>query len=97
MSNKRIPVPFQDRVIISKTKPEEKSPGGIILPAGAIEDPNEGVVVAIGPKVGNSENSTFPYPQIGDYVRFGDYSGNPITVDGEEYLIMREGDVFCKL
>lgn len=97
MSEKRVPVPFQDRVVISKTKPEEKSAGGIILPAGAIEDPNEGIVVAIGPNVGKGPTSQFPYPQVGDYVRFGEYSGNPVKLDGEEYLIMREGDIFCRI
>jgi chaperonin GroES len=104
--SKKTPIPFQDRVIVTRTKPETKSPGGIIIPEMAFkEDICQGIVVAIGPQVGRSNSNTKitanktgdTYPKPGDLIQFGDYVGKEITYEGEQYLIMREADIMCKL
>lgn len=95
MSNFKIQ-PLADRVIVKPGKPEEKTKGGIILPDTAKEKPIEGTVVAVGPgKYSESDGKIIPMTvKVGDKVLYGKYSGTEVTVDGEEYLIMRENDIF---
>ena len=103
---KKIPIPFQDRVVIAKKKPEYVSPGGLILPDSVVKDEPLGYVVAVGPTVGNSlysskisvgEKQNTDIPKIGDLVYFGEYAGKEVTCDGDDYLIMKEADILCKL
>ena len=87
--------PLEDRVIIKPSTIEEKSKGGIILPDTAKEKPIEGTVVATGPgKLKEDGNQIHMYVKTGDKVLYGKYSGTEVNVDGEEYLIMRESDIF---
>lgn len=93
MSNFRIQ-PLQDRVIIKPKPAEEKSKGGIILPDTAKEKPIEGTVVAVGSGK-TEEGKVIPLTvKVGDVVLYGKYSGTEVNVDGEEYLIMRESDIY---
>ncbi len=86
--------PLADRVIIKPRPAEEKSKGGIILPDSAKEKPIEGDVVAVG-EGRLEEGKTVPLTvKAGDKVLYGKYSGTEINVEGEEYLIMRESDIF---
>ncbi len=88
--------PLADRVIIKPSEAEETTKGGIILPDTAKEKPIEGTVVAIGPgKVSDDGKQVKPEVKIGDKVLYGKYSGTEVTVEGEEYLIMRESDIFA--
>jgi chaperonin GroES len=88
--------PLADRVIIKPSEAEEKTKGGIILPDTAKEKPIEGTVVAIGPgKVSEDGKQVKPEVKVGDKVLYGKYSGTEVTVEGEEYLIMRESDIFA--
>ena len=88
--------PLADRVIIKPSEAEETTKGGIILPDTAKEKPIEGTVVAIGPgKVSDDGKSVKPEVKVGDKVLYGKYSGTEVTVEGEEYLIMRESDIFA--
>jgi chaperonin GroES len=88
--------PLADRVIIKPMEAEETTKGGIILPDTAKEKPIEGTVVAVGPgKVNDEGKTTKPEVKEGDKVLYGKYSGTEVTVDGEEYLIMRESDIFA--
>ena len=88
--------PLADRVIIKPSEAQEKTKGGIILPDTAKEKPIEGTVVAIGPgKVSDDGNLVKPEVKVGDKVLYGKYSGTEVTVEGEEYLIMRESDIFA--
>jgi chaperonin GroES len=88
--------PLADRVIIKPSEAEEKSKGGIILPDIAKEKPIEGTVVAVGPgKTAEDGKAVKPEVKVGDKVLYGKYSGTEVTVDGEEYLIMRESDIFA--
>jgi chaperonin GroES len=88
--------PLADRVIIKPSEAEEKTKGGIILPDTAKEKPIEGTVVAAGPGKTTDDGKLVQMGvKVGDKVLYGKYSGTEITVDGEEYLIMRESDIFA--
>lgn len=88
--------PLGDRVIVRPAAAEEKTKGGIILPDTAKEKPVIGEVVAVGPgKVTDDGKKVTPEVKVGDKVLYGKYSGTEVTVEGEEYLIMREADIFA--
>jgi chaperonin GroES len=88
--------PLADRVIIKPSEAEEKTKGGIILPDTAKEKPIEGTVVAVGPgKVSEDGKQVKLEVKVGDKVLYGKYSGTEVTVEGDEYLIMRESDIFA--
>ncbi|MBK7258138.1 MAG: co-chaperone GroES [Ignavibacteriae bacterium] len=88
--------PLADRVVIKPSPAEEKTKGGIILPDTAKEKPVVGEVVAVGPgKVTEDGKKVAPEVKVGDKVLYGKYSGTEVTVEGEEYLIMREADIFA--
>ncbi|BDD03830.1 co-chaperone GroES [Aureibacter tunicatorum] len=83
--------PLADRVLVEAAPAEEKTASGIIIPDTAKEKPQKGQVVAVGPgKV--DEPLTV---KVGDEVLYGKYAGTEITVEGKEYLIMRESDIFA--
>lgn len=88
--------PLADRVVIKPSPAEEKTKGGIILPDTAKEKPVVGEVVAVGPGKVADDGKKIPMEvKAGDKVLYGKYSGTEVTVDGEEYLIMREADIFA--
>jgi chaperonin GroES len=88
--------PLADRVVIKPAPAEEKTKGGIILPDTAKEKPVIGEVVAVGPgKITDDGKKIAPEVKVGDKVLYGKYSGTEVTIDGEEYLIMREADIFA--
>lgn len=87
--------PLYDNVVIKRQEEEAVSAGGIVLPGSAKERPNQGEVVAVGEgKLLDNGDVRALQLKVGDKVVFGQYSGNTIKVDGEEYIIMREQDVF---
>jgi chaperonin GroES len=83
--------PLQDRVLVKPADAEEKTAGGIIIPDTAKEKPQKGTVMAVGP--GKKDEPTTV--KTGDNILYGKYSGTEITVDGEDYLIMRESDILA--
>ena len=86
--------PLQDRILVERVKEEEKTKGGIIIPDTAKEKPAEGKVTAVGNgKVGEDGKRIKLEIKKGDRILFGKYSGTEVTIDGQEYLIMREDDV----
>ena len=88
--------PLSDRVIVKAEAAEEKTASGIILPDTAKEKPQQGEIVATGPgKVSESGNLIKLTVKKGDSILYGKYSGTEITVDGKEYLIMRESDILA--
>jgi chaperonin GroES len=88
--------PLADRVIIKPLPAEEKTKGGIIVPDTAKEKPVMGEVIAAGPGKRGDDGKLVPMEvKVGDKVLYGKYSGTEVTVDGEEYLIMRESDIFA--
>lgn len=87
--------PLADRVIVKPNAAEETTKGGIILPDTAKEKPVEGKVVAVGAgKVTDDGKSIAMSLKVGDVVLYGKYSGTEVKIDGEEYLIMRESDIY---
>jgi chaperonin GroES len=88
--------PLADRVIIKPSPAEEKTKGGIILPDTAKEKPVIGEVVAVGPgKISDDGKKVVMEVKVGDKVLYGKYSGTEVTIEGDEYLIMREADIFA--
>ncbi len=90
--------PLDDRVVIEPMEAEEKSPGGIVLPDTAKEKPMKGKIVAVGDgKILESGKRAELLVKKGDKVLYGKYAGTEITVDGKEYLVMRESDILAKI
>lgn len=83
--------PLGDRVVVKAAEAETKTAGGIIIPDSAKEKPQKGTVVAVGP--GKKDEPTTV--KVGDSVLYGKYSGTEITIEGTEYLIMKETDIFA--
>jgi chaperonin GroES len=83
--------PLADRVLVQAAAAEEKTAFGIIIPDTAKEKPQRGIVVAAGPGKKDEPMSV----KVGDTILYGKYAGTEITVEGEEYLIMRESDIFA--
>ena len=87
--------PLHDKVLVKRTEEEEKSAGGIVLPGSATEKPSQGEVVAVGPGKKSENGDVSPVGvAVGDIVIFGQYGGNEIKIDGDEYLILSESDIF---
>ena len=86
--------PLRDRVIVRRLDEEEKTKGGIIIPDTAKEKPLEGEIIAVGSgKILNDGSSVALEVKEGDRVLFGKYAGTEVTVDGKDYLMMREEDI----
>lgn len=88
--------PLEDRVVIKPAPPDEKVQGGIIIPDTAKEKPQKGEIIAIGPgKVSDAGEKIPMTVKVGDTILYGKYSGTEVTIDGEEYLIVRESDILA--
>jgi len=85
--------PLADRVLIEPAPAETKTASGIIIPDSAKEKPQRGTVIAVG-KGTKDEPMTV---KVKDTVLYGKYAGTELTVDGTDYLIMRESDIFAIL
>lgn len=83
--------PLADRVLVEPEQAEEKTAGGIIIPDTAKEKPQKGTIVACGQ--GKKDEPITVKP--GDKVLYGKYSGTEINIDGKDYLIMRESDIYA--
>ncbi len=81
--------PLADRVIIEPAAAEEKTAGGIIIPDTAKEKPQKGTVVAVGPGTKDEPITV----KVGNTVLYGKYAGTEISVESNDYLIMRESDI----
>lgn len=88
--------PLADRVVVRPLEETEQKKGSIIIPDTAKEKPQQGQIVAVGPGKMTDEGKTVKMElKKGDKVLYGKYSGTEVTIDGEEYLIMRESDVLA--
>ncbi len=83
--------PLADRVIIEAAAAEEKTAGGIIIPDTAKEKPQKGKVIAVG--TGKKDEPITV--KVGDTVLYGKFAGTEVQVEGKDYLIMRESDIFA--
>jgi chaperonin GroES len=91
MAKKLNITPLHDRVIVQAAPAEEKTAGGIIIPDTAKEKPQRGTVVAAGPGKKDEPLTV----KTGDTVLYGKYAGTEITIEGKDYLIMRESDILA--
>ena len=90
--------PLADRVVVKAEAVEEKTASGIILPDTAKEKPQMGKVVAVGPgKVSDSGSIMKMSVKVGDKVLYGKYSGTEVSFENNDYLIMKENDIFAIL
>jgi chaperonin GroES len=89
-------VPLGDRIVVQREESQERTSGGIFLPDSAKDRPTRGKIVAVGDGrvLENGSRSTLQV-KIGDLVLFTSYAGENIEVDGEEYLLMNEGEVLA--
>jgi chaperonin GroES len=86
--------PLHDRVLVKRLEEQDERLGSIIVPDTATEKPREGTVIAVGPGRVTDEGRTLaPAVKAGDRILFGKYSGSEVTLDGEDYLVMKEEDV----
>ena len=90
--------PLHDRVVVKPLEEAEQMRGGLYIPDTAKEKPQQGEVVAVGPgKFSETGDRIAPDVKEGDKVLYGKYSGTDVTVDGQEYLILREADILAVL
>ena len=88
--------PLSDRVVVRPLEAQEKTKGGIYVPDTVKEKPQEGEIVAVGPgKVSETGALVKMELKAGDKVLYGKYSGTEVTVDDEDYLIVRESDILA--
>jgi len=87
--------PLHDRVLVRRQEEEATSAGGIVLPGSAKEKPNQGEVIAVGNGRILDNGDVRPVDvKVGDTVVFGKYAGSDtIEFDGEELVILSEGDI----
>ncbi|MDP2956987.1 MAG: co-chaperone GroES [Longimicrobiales bacterium] len=88
--------PLADRVVVKALEEAEQMKGGLYIPDTAKEKPSQGMVMAVGPgKFSDDGTRVEMEVKAGDKVLYGKYSGTDITLDGEEFLILRESDVLA--
>ena len=83
--------PLADRVLVEPAPAEEKTAGGIIIPDTAKEKPQRGTVIAVG----NGKPDEPMTVKAGDTVLYGKYSGTELSVEGADYLMMKESDILA--
>ncbi|MET0755466.1 MAG: co-chaperone GroES [Pseudoxanthomonas sp.] len=90
--------PLYDRVVIKRVEEEKLSAGGIVIPDSATEQPIKGNVIAVGDgKALDNGTVRAPKVKVGDQVLFGKYSGTEVKLDGTDYLVVKEDDIFAIL
>ena len=86
--------PLHDRVIVKRLDQEKKTASGIVIPDTAAEKPDQGEVMSVGKGKLTDEGNLVPLDvKVGDRVLFGKYSGQTVTLKGDELLVMREEDI----
>ena len=89
-------LPLADRVVVQPLEETEQMRGGLYIPDTAKEKPMQGTIVAVGPGKLSDENERIaPDVEVGQTVLYGKYSGTEVSVDGEDYLILRESDILA--
>jgi chaperonin GroES len=90
--------PLHDRILVTRIEAKDVGRGGIIIPDTAKEKPQEGKVIAVGNGKINDDGKRIALDvQAGDRILFGKYSGSEVTIENDEYIIMREEDVLAIL
>ncbi len=90
--------PLHDRVVIKRIEETEKTRSGLFIPDTAKEKPQQGEVIAVGDGQILESGKRIPLDlKVGDRVLFGKYAGTDVIIDDEEYLIMRENEIFGRI
>jgi chaperonin GroES len=90
--------PLADRVLVEAAPAEETTKGGIIIPDTAKEKPQRGKIIAVGSgRVADDGKVTPLSVKAGDEILYGKYSGTELSLEGKDYLIMRESDIYAIL
>ena len=87
--------PLTDRVVVKMVEVEETTKSGIILAGAAKEKPQVAEIVAVGPGGVVDGNEVKMYVKVGDKVLMSKYAGTEVKLDGEEYTIIRQGDILA--
>lgn len=88
--------PLNDRVLVMRVDPEQKTKGGIIIPDTAKEKPQEGKVVAAGPGKRADDGKRIPLEvKAGDRILFSKYAGTEISIEDVEHIVMKEDDILA--
>jgi chaperonin GroES len=88
--------PLADRVVVKALEEAEQMRGGLYIPDTAKEKPSQGEIVAVGPGKLSDEGTRLEMDvKVGDKVLYGKYSGTDVTLEGEEFLILRESDILA--
>ena len=88
--------PLGDRVLVKPEKAEQKTAAGLFISSGAQEKPQRGEVIAVGAGKLDDKGERIPMDvKVGDVVIYGKYGGNEVKIDGEDYLLMRDSDVYA--
>jgi chaperonin GroES len=87
--------PLADRVVIKPLEDTEQMRGGLYIPDTAKEKPQQGEIVAAGPGRYEKDKRVPMDVKVGDKVLYGKYSGTEVTLEGEQYLILRESDILA--
>lgn len=88
--------PMADRLVVEPREEAEEMRGGLYIPDTAKEKPQEGTVVAVGPGRLNDDGERIPMEvKVGDRILYGKYAGTEVTIDGNVYLIVKEGDALA--
>jgi len=92
-----VPVrPLGDRILVKQLEAEDIRKGGIIIPDSAKEKPQEGIVVALGDGRKTTSGKTLPFEvKVGDRVVIEKYTGSEVTIEDEEYTIIKEEGVLA--
>ncbi|RPJ44441.1 MAG: co-chaperone GroES [Candidatus Latescibacterota bacterium] len=87
--------PLNDRILVKRLEAEDKSKGGIIIPDTAKERPNQGRVIAVGDGAKDKEGKRMPVQiKVGERILFSSYAGTELKLEGDEFVILREDDVY---
>ena len=91
-------VPLADKLVLRPIVQEEVLSSGIVIPDTAKEKPNQGEVIAVGPGRRDDDGKIIPMEvSVGDRVLYAKYTGQEVKVENEEYIVLSERDILCKV
>jgi chaperonin GroES len=91
-------VPLADKLVLRPIVQEEVLSSGLVVPDTAREKPNQGEIIAVGPGRRDEAGKIIPMDvAVGDRVLYAKYTGQEIKIENEEYIVLRETDLLCKV
>ena len=90
--------PLEDRIVVKPSEEEQTTVSGIVIPDTAKEKPQQGEVVAAGPGRLDENGKRIPMDvRVGDRVLYAKYTGQEVKIEQEEYIVLSEKDILCKV